>query len=90
MRCPRTAATACSGRLRLRSAAKLRLGRRLKVITVVADRRYTVAAGKSTTLTLALGRDAKLALRARKTLKLVVSLKPATGKTVTKRLTLSR
>lgn len=91
VRCPKTAAIACAGTFRVRSAAKVRLGtRRSKVITIVVDRRYGVAAGKTATFTLPLSRDATIALRARRTLQVVVSLKPATGKTVTKRLTLSR
>jgi hypothetical protein len=90
LRCPKNAAVACAGTLRVRSASKVRVGRRSRVITVVAARTYRVAPGRSTTVRLRLSRDARRALRTRARLKVRVELTPAAGKTTRKTVNLRR
>jgi hypothetical protein len=89
--CPRTALAGCKGKVQLRSVLKLRLTPRgkAKIVTIARDTSYTVAAGKSKTLTLTLGSDARRVLRGRTSLRVKITLKPASGKTVTRTVTLT-
>jgi hypothetical protein len=68
----------------------VRIGKRSRVITVVAQRSYSVAAGRRVTLRLPLSRDARSALRTRKRLKVRAELTPASGQTTRKTLTIRR
>jgi hypothetical protein len=52
--------------------------------------RYSVAAGRSKTVTVRLGLDGKRLVARRRTQKVVVTLKPAAGKATTRNLTLRR
>jgi hypothetical protein len=82
--------SSCSGKISLRSALKLRVGRKLKTVTIARDATYTVTAGKRKTLTLTLGSEARTLLKRRSSLRVKVTLKPARGASSTRTLTLRR
>ena len=82
--------TACAGTLTLRSAAKVRVGGRSKLATLAPAARYTVAAGKRRTIVLKLGRDGRTLMKARRSLRARVALKPGRGAAVTRVVTLRR
>jgi hypothetical protein len=71
-------------------AAPVRVGKRAKVLTVVAKRSVKAAAGKRATLTLTLSKDALSALKHHATLTVVVTFNPDSGKAVSKRVKLRR
>jgi hypothetical protein len=81
---------ACTGKLDVRTASKVRVGKRAKVLTVVAKRTVKAASGQRVTLTLKLSTAARSALKHRASLTVVVTFKPDSGKTVTKRVKLRR
>jgi len=85
-----TPRTSCAGRATLRSATRLRVGRRLKTVAIARDASYTVAAGKRRTLTLSLGSETRTLLRTRRTLRVKIALKPKRGASATRVVTLSR
>jgi len=87
--CPAGKAS-CKGRLVLRSLAPVRLGARRAVLGVTARRSYTVPAGRTKTLRLALTPAARRVMRTRKRLGLRVTLQPSAGANVTRILTLTR
>jgi hypothetical protein len=79
----------CTGVASVRSALKLRVGKRMKVVTIVRDARYSVAAGKRKTLTLPLTREARSALAKRRTLRVKIALTSSgVAKAVTRTVTL--
>lgn len=82
--------TSCKGVLSMRSALRIRVGGRLKYLTIVRDTRYTVAAGKRKKLKLKLGREARALLARRRSMKVKITLKPSGGKAVTRTVTLRR
>ena len=83
-----TGTLACAGTLEVKTASKVRVGKRSKVLTVVAKRSVNVGSGRKSTLTLTLSRDARSALKHRASLTVVVTFKPSAGKAVTKRVRL--
>ena len=88
--CPVTGAD-CAGTLTLRTRAKVKLGsRKAKLVTLARTVKYAVAKGKAKTLTLTLGLDGKNLVRRKRTQAVTLVLKPATGKSATKNLTLRR
>ena len=88
--CPITGAD-CAGKLTLRTRLKVKLGRRkAKLITLARTVKYSVAKGKAKTLTLTLGLDGKNLVKRKRTQAVTLVLKPATGKSATKHLTLRR
>jgi hypothetical protein len=82
--------TACRGTVRLRTAAKVRLGKRSRVVTLTASGRYSLAAGKSATVRLRLTSAGRSVMRARKLLRVRVELRPSGGKVAARTLTLRR
>ncbi len=80
----------CAGRLTLRTRSKVKLGSRRKVVTLARTVKYAVAKGKAKTLTLSLGLDGKKLVKRSRTQKVTLVLKPSTGKSATKHLTLRR
>jgi hypothetical protein len=85
-----TGILACTGKLDVKTASKVRVGKRSKVLTVVTKRAVETAAGKRATLTLKLTSAARNALKRHATLTVVVTFKPDSGKAVTKRVKLRR
>jgi len=81
---------ACGGTLSLRSPTKLRVGNRTKVVTIARDASYRIAAGGRRTVTLTLSRETRSLLRARRSLRVRIALKPSRGATVARTVTLSR
>lgn len=81
----------CAGTLTLRTRAKVKLGKRkAKLITLARSVKYSVAKGKAKTLTLSLGLDGKNLVKRKRTQAVTLVLKPTTGKSATKNLTLRR
>ncbi|WP_320670865.1 hypothetical protein [Patulibacter defluvii] len=68
-----------SGQIRIVTAGKQRVGRRSRVVTAVPWTGYRVGARKSRTLTLKLGRDARALLAAKRSVKVKLSLRAASG-----------
>jgi hypothetical protein len=80
----------CRGRVALRSAAPVRSGGRRRTLTVSPGAGYSVAAGRQRTVRLTLSRAARALMRTRRTLRVRVTLTPASGPSVTRDLTLHR
>ena len=90
IRCPVTGAD-CAGTLTLRTRTKVRLGARAaKLVTLARTVKYAVAKGKAKTLTLTLGLDGRNVVKRSRTRQVTLVLKPATGTSATKHLTLRR
>lgn len=81
-----TGETTCTGTVTLRTAAKVKR----KYVTLTRSAKYSIAAGKRVTVRLTLSAAGKKHLRGKRRLSVAVDVKPATGKTVTKKLTLTR
>jgi hypothetical protein len=56
-------ATACTGKLALRTAGKVKLGKKRRVVTMTRSSRYAVAAGRRVTVRLTLSADGHALLR---------------------------
>ena len=89
-RCAAPARPPAAGRLRLRTASKVRVGKRSKVVTLTSSKAYSLAAGKSASVKLTLSKDGRSVLKARRSLKVTVELRPADGKVAVRQLTLRR
>jgi hypothetical protein len=87
--CP-AGASACKGRITLRSVAPVRLAGRSQTRVVALGAAYNVPAGARRTVRLTLSRVARTLLRTRRTLRVRATLSPATGKAVKRDLTLHR
>lgn len=87
--CARTNAS-CRGVLRVQTAVKVRLGKRLRIVSMAKAASYSLAAGKSRVLTLPLSADGKALFKARRSVRVVISLRPAKGGAVNRTVTLSR
>ena len=85
-----TGETACRGTVRLRTASKVRVGKRSKVVTLTSSKAYSLAAGTSASVKLTLSKDGRSVLKARRSLKVTVELRPADGKVAVRQLTLRR
>lgn len=81
---------ACKGAIALRSRAPVRVGARSRILTVAPNATYDVAAGARRTVALKLGRAARAVMRTRRTLRVRVTLTPASGAAITRDLTLQR
>jgi hypothetical protein len=81
----------CAGTVRLRTRAKVKLGSRAaRLLTLTRPLRYKVAKGRSRTITASLSAAGRTLLRRRGTHKVTLTLTPATGRAVTRNLTLRR
>jgi hypothetical protein len=87
--CP-TGGPICRGRIALRSVAPVRSGGRKRVLAVSPGAGYSVAAGRQRTVRLTLSRAARRLMRTRRTLRVRVTLTPASGPAVKRDLTLQR
>ncbi|MDA0182312.1 hypothetical protein OJ997_18540 [Solirubrobacter phytolaccae] len=81
-----TGTAACRGTVTLRTTAKVKK----RYVTLTKAVKYTVAAGKTATVRLSLSSAGKKHLRGKKRVAVALDVKPASGKTVTKKLTLTR
>jgi hypothetical protein len=81
-----TGATTCRGTVKLRSAKKVKK----KFVVLTKSVKYTVRAGKKATVRLKLSGTGTKYVRGKKRISVVLDVKPASGKTVSKKLTLSR
>ena len=81
-----TGQTTCRGTVVLRSAVKVKK----QFVTLTKSVKYTVGAGKKAAVRLTLSSAGKRYVRGKKRLSVVLDVKPASGKTVSKKLTLSR
>ena len=81
-----TGQTTCRGTVVLRSAVKVKK----QFVTLTKSVKYTVGAGKKVAVRLTLSSAGKRYVRGKKRLSVVLDVKPASGKTVSKKLTLSR
>lgn len=81
----------CRGSVSLRTSAKVRVGGRLRQVTMTRTRSYVIAPGRTTAYRLTLGRDgAALLRRARKVTVTVVARPKGTGTAISRRLVLRR
>jgi len=81
----------CKGKLSLKTASKLRLGKKAKrIITLTSGVRYSMPAGKSATVRLTLSKDARSLLASRKKLGTKLAVTPTSGAATSKALTLSK
>lgn len=77
----------------IKTKSKYKVGKTKKIQTVGTAKKTVVGAGKSKTVSVTLSKAAKTLLKTRKTLKVVVTIKPSDAKrakTVTKTLTIKR
>jgi hypothetical protein len=81
---------ACKGRIALRSRLPVRVGARSRILTLAPAGSYDIAAGARRTVALRLGRAARAVMRKRRTLRVRVTLTPASGTAITRDLTLQR
>jgi len=82
-----TGQTTCRGTVVLRSAVKVKK----QFVTLTKSAKYTVGAGKKATVRLKLSSAGKKYVRgAKQRFSVVLDVKPASGKTLSKKLTLSR
>lgn len=78
--------SACTGTVTLRTATKVKK----KYVTLTKSVKYTVAAGKQVTVRLTLSKAGKQYLSGKRRVSVALDVKPKSGKTVTKKLTLTR
>ncbi|MGD9695777.1 MAG: hypothetical protein AB7V42_08970 [Thermoleophilia bacterium] len=80
----------CRGTLSIRTAAKVRIGRRARVVALTKKLRYAIPARKRKTVSIALNANARTLLRTRARLAARVVLTPARGAAVTRKVTIRR
>lgn len=80
----------CAGTVRVRSAARLRIGKTRKVVTVTRLVRFTLSGKTTRTVRLSLTKDGRAALKRAKTLRVKVVVDPQSGSLVTRQATLRR
>ena len=84
-------ASSCSGTVVVRTAAKVKLGKRAKrVLTLTRSARYTVKAGVRATVKLTLSADARALLKRSKKVSVRIVVTPRGGSQITRRVTLRR
>ncbi len=88
LRC--TGTTTCRGSARLRTAAKVKLGKRTRVVTLTGTTKYSVPAGKTANVRLTLTRDGRSLMTRYRSLRVSLEVRPASGSAVTRKLTLKR
>lgn len=81
-----TGDTSCRGTVTLRTTAKVNK----RYVTLTKAVKYTIAAGKKATVRLSLSTAGKRYLRTKRRVSVTLEVKPSAGKTVTKKLTLTR
>jgi RTX calcium-binding nonapeptide repeat (4 copies) len=86
--CPAGGA-ACTGRLTLRTAAKVKVGKRRRTVTI-ATMAYTIPAGRSTTVKPKVAKDGRSLLRRTPHVRVRLTATPKTGKATTRTVTLRR
>ena len=65
--CPQGSST-CRGTINVRSASKIKLGKRSKIVTLTRPARYTIAPGKRRTVLLSLSKDGRAALKRKRSI----------------------
>lgn len=78
--------TACTGTVSLRSSVKVKK----QYVTLTKSVKYTIAPGGKATIRLSLSSAGKRYVRGKRRVSVTLNVKPSTGKTVTKKLTLTR
>lgn len=88
--CTTGAATACKGTVKVKTAKKVKVGKKGKkrVVTLTKAVRYTVSAGTSKTVKIGLTKTAKNLLEGRRSLRVTVVIDPSDGKAITRTVTL--
>lgn len=86
--CPAGVAT-CTGRLTLKTASKVRVGAKRSVVTL-GTAKYSVAAGKSGRVRVSLTAKGRALMRRSKSVRVRITVAPATGTAKTKVVTLRR
>jgi uncharacterized delta-60 repeat protein len=80
----------CAGTVRVRSAARLRIGKTRKLVNVTQLVRFNLSGKTTRNVRLALTKDGRTALKRAKALSVKVVVDPASGSLVTKSATLRR
>jgi hypothetical protein len=90
LRCTGTAA--CKGKLRLRTAAKVRFGKKKakRVLTLTSMAKYSLQAGTRATVRLSLARRGRSYMAAHRKVRVALEVKPASGVPSKRKLTLRR
>ena len=78
----------CTGTVRVRTTSKVTLGKSRRQIDLTKAVKYSVAATGSTSISLALSKDALKVLAKRKRLSVTVIVTPASGAAITRKVTL--
>ena len=86
--CPKDVAT-CTGTVTVKSASKVRVGRKRAVITV-GSAKYSIAAGTSKSVRVNLSSKARTLLKKSKRVRVKITVTPASGAATTKTVTLKR
>lgn len=86
--CPADAAT-CTGKVTLKTASKVRLGKQRSVVTL-GTARYSVATGKSGSVRVNLTAKGRSLMRKAKSVRVRLTVAPASGASVAKTVTLRR
>jgi len=86
--CPKEVAT-CTGKVTVKSASKVRVGRKRAVITV-GSAGYSIAAGTSKSVRVNLSSKARSLLKKSKKVRVKITIAPASGPATTKTVTLKR
>lgn len=82
---------ACKGMVRLRTASKVKLGKKAKrIVTLTGAAKYTVAAGTTATVRLSLSRDGRSLMAKRKSLRVALEVQPTGAKALKRTLTLAK
>ena len=87
--CPQGSST-CRGTIGVKSAAKIKLGKRSKIVTLTRPARYTLAPGKQRIVTLSLSKDGRAAFKRTRSIAARVQLKTSAGVTATRRITVTQ
>jgi hypothetical protein len=85
-----TGTVRCKGTVTLKTASKVKLGSKKRTVVLTRSATYSIAAGKRATVKLVLSKNGKSVLRKHKRLSVRLHVKPSSGKTVTKKLRLTR
>lgn len=81
--CPRTAKLPCKGKLALRTAKKLKQGKRKAFVTLTGSGSYAVKPGRKANVSLRLSSAGRKLVRRGRTTKVTVRVTPTGGKPVT-------
>ena len=87
--CPQGSST-CRGTIGVKSAAKIKLGKRSRIVTLTRPARDVLAPGKQRIFTLRLSKDGRAAFKRTRSIAARGELKTSAGVTATRRITVTQ